>query len=345
MRLRLAFSVAAHLQPEILLVDEVLAVGDYEFEKKCFKKQMVKILTNEQKIDNKKFFLAINYVIGSFYDSSFLTKKILVVNLHFYVSAENRGLTRAFWDTSEHLSILKDFSDSFYFPLIKDPLLSLKSFALECRTTQDFLEGILWIKSSFILINKIKCKVKNIHIIHLTELHFRGEQYMQEIADILGIKYQDSLKYSTFAQIDWGGISKLNVKSNTFSQKRTIGYQGERIIFKNRDYTDLSAWIFKNYVDSLYNFRYKKNAFKLLLVLFKELWGESKSSYFLSLDQQHQSNSVNVNSTKTGKLLHFCYLESYTSKVYFFVGYIFTLLEWFIFFVTKSTLYLLGAFI
>jgi lipopolysaccharide transport system ATP-binding protein len=37
MRLRLAFSVAAHLQPEILLVDEVLAVGDYEFEKKCIK--------------------------------------------------------------------------------------------------------------------------------------------------------------------------------------------------------------------------------------------------------------------------------------------------------------------
>jgi lipopolysaccharide transport system ATP-binding protein len=35
MYLRLAFSVAAHLQPEILLVDEVLAVGDVEFQKKC----------------------------------------------------------------------------------------------------------------------------------------------------------------------------------------------------------------------------------------------------------------------------------------------------------------------
>ena len=35
MYLRLAFSVAAHLQPEILLVDEVLAVGDIEFQKKC----------------------------------------------------------------------------------------------------------------------------------------------------------------------------------------------------------------------------------------------------------------------------------------------------------------------
>ena len=35
MHLRLAFSVAAHLEPEILLVDEVLAVGDIAFQKKC----------------------------------------------------------------------------------------------------------------------------------------------------------------------------------------------------------------------------------------------------------------------------------------------------------------------
>ena len=35
MNLRLAFSVAAHLEPEILVVDEVLAVGDAEFQRKC----------------------------------------------------------------------------------------------------------------------------------------------------------------------------------------------------------------------------------------------------------------------------------------------------------------------
>lgn len=38
MQLRLAFSVAAHLEPEVLLVDEVLAVGDMEFQKKCLGK-------------------------------------------------------------------------------------------------------------------------------------------------------------------------------------------------------------------------------------------------------------------------------------------------------------------
>jgi len=38
MYVRLAFSVAAHLEPEILVVDEVLAVGDAEFQKKCLGK-------------------------------------------------------------------------------------------------------------------------------------------------------------------------------------------------------------------------------------------------------------------------------------------------------------------
>jgi lipopolysaccharide transport system ATP-binding protein len=38
MYMRLAFSVAAHLEPEILIVDEVLAVGDIAFQKKCLNK-------------------------------------------------------------------------------------------------------------------------------------------------------------------------------------------------------------------------------------------------------------------------------------------------------------------
>src|SRR3990172_2695500 len=38
MHVRLAFAVAAHLEPEILMVDEVLAVGDAQFQKKCLDK-------------------------------------------------------------------------------------------------------------------------------------------------------------------------------------------------------------------------------------------------------------------------------------------------------------------
>lgn len=46
MQLRLAFAVAAFLEPEILVIDEVLAVGDAEFQKKCLRK-MDSVTRNE----------------------------------------------------------------------------------------------------------------------------------------------------------------------------------------------------------------------------------------------------------------------------------------------------------
>ena len=44
MYVRLAFAVAAHLRTDILIVDEVLAVGDIEFQKKCLGKMQDKVL-------------------------------------------------------------------------------------------------------------------------------------------------------------------------------------------------------------------------------------------------------------------------------------------------------------
>jgi lipopolysaccharide transport system ATP-binding protein len=48
MYVRLAFSVAAHMEPDILIIDEVLAVGDAEFQKKCIAK-MHSIIKDENR--------------------------------------------------------------------------------------------------------------------------------------------------------------------------------------------------------------------------------------------------------------------------------------------------------
>ena len=50
MYVRLAFAVAAHLDPEILIVDEVLAVGDSEFQKKCLGKMRSVATTSERTV-------------------------------------------------------------------------------------------------------------------------------------------------------------------------------------------------------------------------------------------------------------------------------------------------------
>lgn len=41
MYLRLAFSIAAHFEPEVLLIDEIIAVGDLAFQKKCFERMQL----------------------------------------------------------------------------------------------------------------------------------------------------------------------------------------------------------------------------------------------------------------------------------------------------------------
>jgi lipopolysaccharide transport system ATP-binding protein len=59
MYLRLAFAVAAHLDPEILIVDEVLAVGDYAFQKKCLGKM------NQVNQEEGKTLLLVSHNLGA----------------------------------------------------------------------------------------------------------------------------------------------------------------------------------------------------------------------------------------------------------------------------------------
>jgi len=72
MQLRLAFAVAAHLEPEILLIDEVLAVGDMEFQKKCLGKM------EEVSKQQGRTILFVSHNMS--YISSLCTKGVLLTN-------------------------------------------------------------------------------------------------------------------------------------------------------------------------------------------------------------------------------------------------------------------------
>jgi lipopolysaccharide transport system ATP-binding protein len=105
MQLRLAFSVAAHLEPEILLIDEVLAVGDMEFQKKCIGK-----MEEVNKRDGRTILFVshnMNYI------HSFCNKAILLDNgglitagtvsevVNRYISGIGKGSSSQLWSHNE----------------------------------------------------------------------------------------------------------------------------------------------------------------------------------------------------------------------------------------------------
>lgn len=119
MYVRLAFAVAAHLEPEILVVDEVLAVGDMEFQKKCLGKMedvsknegrtVIFVSHNMQAISTlttKSIFLVKGNIIG-FDNTSKIIKKYLEYNTYnsgFYEDTsdfKSARITKAFVKTSE----------------------------------------------------------------------------------------------------------------------------------------------------------------------------------------------------------------------------------------------------
>ncbi len=89
MYVRLAFSVAAHLDPEILIIDEVLAVGDIQFQKKCFGKiedvgkdgkTLIFVSHNMNIIKQlcSKCILLENGILKEFFDTDSVVKKYLL---------------------------------------------------------------------------------------------------------------------------------------------------------------------------------------------------------------------------------------------------------------------------
>lgn len=101
MYVRLAFAVAAHLEPEILVVDEVLAVGDVEFQKKCLGKMgevskegrtILFVSHNMNAIEQ-----LCNHII--LIDNGKLIQKDNNVRdvLHYYLTDKNNSIKQNYW--------------------------------------------------------------------------------------------------------------------------------------------------------------------------------------------------------------------------------------------------------
>ena len=109
MYVRLAFAVAAHLEPEILIIDEVLAVGDAEFQKKCLGK-----MEDVSKNDGRTvLFVSHNMgAIQSLCNSALLLEKGNIVSIgntnEIIAYYEKKSITNSYWigeDGSNNIKI------------------------------------------------------------------------------------------------------------------------------------------------------------------------------------------------------------------------------------------------
>lgn len=150
MYVRLAFAVAAHLDPEILIVDEVLAVGDVQFQKKCLGKM-------HQTKENKNTILFVSHNMASI---SHICNKTMVL--------ENGNL-KLFTETKKSIDyyLQSQIKNSKYTPLSKRKdrngtgdivftdikMLSISDNTIKEAMTGDNIKFIIKFKSNKILHN------------------------------------------------------------------------------------------------------------------------------------------------------------------------------------------------
>jgi lipopolysaccharide transport system ATP-binding protein len=111
MYVRLAFAVAAHLESEILIVDEVLAVGDMEFQRKCLGK--MKDVSERQ--GRTVFFVSHNMQAIAELSNSILTLEKGQIN---YFGLPQQGLQHYFANSGKTILLKENTSKKIYLSAI-----------------------------------------------------------------------------------------------------------------------------------------------------------------------------------------------------------------------------------
>ena len=239
MQLRLAFAVAAFLEPEILIIDEVLAVGDAEFQKKCLGKMedvnksgrtilfVSHDLTTVEKLCTRTILLQ----VGSIH---MMTETLAVVNHYLHKNphrAEIRDLGKGLRITkftfgegkivsSSDVSFNISFSYDSQTPFITEfciLIYTLRGSRVAIIDLRDKLEGFQYSPNKISIRGSI-LKLNLVEGDYQVGLHYEIDYIVGEVQDITRITVEDNNLASVRRYLpQYRGIMELDfklVKSN-----------------------------------------------------------------------------------------------------------------------------------
>ncbi len=189
MQMRLAFSVAAHLDSEILLIDEVLAVGDAEFQKKCIGKmdevskgagKTILFVSHNMNLINKICTNSMSISCGKLKESGF-SNHIIANYLNSYTLERNQIQTSITYNSDDIIEVIQ--IDSIAFNQIEKNIYS--------RSEKIGIRTIYKIKKPNSIV-RFGINVYNLDGVNLFDSHFITSEY-----------YKSPHPVGTFQIISW----------------------------------------------------------------------------------------------------------------------------------------------
>lgn len=182
MKVRLGFSVAAHLEPEILIIDEVLAVGDFEFQAKCLGKM-------ESVSQEGRTVLFVSHNLGAV--SSLCTKAILLENGKILEEGHVNKVLSVYQNSGETFSSIS----SIPFKGNAQDLLQFKSIKLNGK---DPYKLLVLISPEDSINIEIQCKTLVSDSLKITIALFRDGVRIFSVFDFSDRRFESNEFISTF---------------------------------------------------------------------------------------------------------------------------------------------------
>lgn len=164
MYVRLAFAVAAHLDPEILIVDEVLAVGDAQFQKKCLGKM-------DEVSKGGRTVLFVSHNMGAV--KNLCKRAVLLEQGHVKAIGETEEVLKAYLGETEHNQA------TIYYPLNEEKKVQINRVSLLNKQGEPSMEIDLAEEFNIQVECEYRENVSKVNRICLTLLDSNGNPVLQ----------------------------------------------------------------------------------------------------------------------------------------------------------------------